>query len=645
MSGKQRRYISIFQDNTTSNMSSEEDTFRTATEGEEKEFQNKMQSNNNQVASFPYEETVRPESFRTSFDFSKSQREREKRRKWCFWILFISLFLASLAAALAPLLVIFIRDNNISTDDNETISLKQPLSTSKPGPTDDSDNNTYTNKGSGVMVPGYAKNTRLDPDTWLDKKDFNLTFTNETVGGLPIMGLNSTWNDKTRPNRYVPPLNEPFKYGERPIRGVNLGGWLILEPFITPSFFKPYDNSEKKDTPTMVVDEWTLYEELNKTSAQKSKKLFETHYSSFVTEHTFKEIAEAGLDHVRIPFGYWAVKTFEGDNFLEGVSWRYLLRAIEWARKYGLRINLDLHSVPGGQNGWNHSGKQGEAKWLNGGTFGNQTLEIHQQLAKFFAQDRYKNVVTIYGLVNEPNLMVLHKNLVIDWTQEAYKIVRDQGFQNHIVYADGFLGANNWKDVFPQDEYPKLIMDLHHYTIFDQSLIQFSHGDKMRFICDAVGDQLRTSTNKHTGHGPTMIGEWSQADNDCTLYLNNVGTGTRWEGTFDPGNGDGAILTPSCADERHNCTCVESNQHPYNYTAQYRSYLRSFAEAQMDTYESNGGWGFMYWTWDTEDWNSVQWSYRKARFVGLMPQLAYSRSFTCRKPIPDYQAFGLPESY
>jgi len=30
----------------------------------------------------------------------------------------------------------------------------------------------------------------------------------------------------------------------------------------------------------------------------------------------------------------------------------YFLKAIEWSRKYGLRINLDLHAVPGSQNGW-----------------------------------------------------------------------------------------------------------------------------------------------------------------------------------------------------------------------------------------------------------------------------------------------------
>ncbi len=32
-------------------------------------------------------------------------------------------------------------------------------------------------------------------------------------------------------------------------------------------------------------------------------------------------------------------------------SLRYFLRVLEWARKYGLRVCLDLHAVPGSQNG------------------------------------------------------------------------------------------------------------------------------------------------------------------------------------------------------------------------------------------------------------------------------------------------------
>jgi hypothetical protein len=32
-------------------------------------------------------------------------------------------------------------------------------------------------------------------------------------------------------------------------------------------------------------------------------------------------------------------------------SYRYIVRLLGWARKYGLRVNLDLHTAPGSQNG------------------------------------------------------------------------------------------------------------------------------------------------------------------------------------------------------------------------------------------------------------------------------------------------------
>lgn len=38
----------------------------------------------------------------------------------------------------------------------------------------------------------------------------------------------------------------PFAFGKDKVRGVNLGGWLVLEPWITPSIFEA--------TPGNVVD-------------------------------------------------------------------------------------------------------------------------------------------------------------------------------------------------------------------------------------------------------------------------------------------------------------------------------------------------------------------------------------------------------
>jgi hypothetical protein len=69
------------------------------------------------------------------------------------------------------------------------------------------------------------------------------------------------------------------------------------------------------------------------------------------TEQDFIQIAGAGLNWIRLPIPFWAIETWEGEPFLERVCWTYILRALGWARKYGLRVYLDLHTVPGSQNG------------------------------------------------------------------------------------------------------------------------------------------------------------------------------------------------------------------------------------------------------------------------------------------------------
>lgn len=317
----------------------------------------------------------------------------------------------------------------------------------------------------------------LDPFSWYDTTDFNVTYTDETVGGLSVMGLNSSWDDSTRANEHVPPLNEPFPYGERPIRGVNLGGWLSLEPFITPSFFEDWSARDN------VVDEWTLTKKLGGTAAST----LERHYANFIKEQDFAEIKDAGMDHVRIQYSYWAVKTYDGDPYVPKIAWRYLLRAIEYCRKYGLRVKLDIHGIPGSQNGWNHSGRQGDIRWLSssdGDMNRKRSLEIHDKLSKFFAQDRYKNILTIYGLVNEPFMLSLPVKDVLDWSVEATKLIQKNGITAFIVIHDGFLNLSKWKKML-KDRPPKMMLDTHQYTTFNIGQIGLNHTAKVNEICTA----------------------------------------------------------------------------------------------------------------------------------------------------------------
>ena len=487
--------------------------------------------------------------------------------------------------------------------------------------------NSNLNGISGDSIPAQYKGTYLDPFSWYDTTDFNVTFTDVMVGGLPVIGLNSTWDDSIQANPNVPPLDQPWSYGTRPIRGVNVGGWLSTEPFITPSLFQKFSSSAG------VIDEWTL----TTTLGSKAKNTLEQHYSSFVNAQTFSDIRAAGFDHVRIPFPYWAVTTYDGDPYVANVSWRYLLRGIEYCRLNGLRVSLDLHSVPGSQNGWNHSGRQGTIGWLNGsdGDLNAQrSIDIHNQLSTFFAQPRYKNIIQVYGLVNEPRMTALEMTKVLNWTTNVISTIRRNNLTCLIAFGDGFLGLDNWQGKL--QDLDNLVLDVHQYVIFNDQQIAMKHSAKLEFACSGWTAQMQRSDNKATGFGPTLCGEWSQADTDCAQYLNAVGAGARWDGTWI------GVSTPECPTQNDPvCECKDANADPSSYSTPYKQWLLNFAEAQMESFESS--WGWFYWTWDTE--TATQWSYKKGLAAGILPANVADRQFNCNDSIPDFSALGLPENY
>lgn len=543
--------------------------------------------------------------------YSAEEQARKKKRKK------IIIGVVSVLILLAIIIPVAVLVSNKKSNDT-------PQSDSAGGQT--TPKNSNLDGKDPDSVPAADKGTIYDPWSWYDTEDFNVTYTKELVGGLPIIGLNSTWNDDVQANSHVPNLQDSFQYGKTPIRGVNVGGWLNIEPFITPSFF---ENFGARDG---VVDEYTL---LTKLGPAKAKSSLEQHYSTFVNRQTFADIRAAGMDHVRFPFGYWMVQTYDGDPYLAQVSWRYLLRGIEYCRQNGLRVNLDLHGAPGSQNGWNHSGRQGVIGWLNG-TDGDlnaqRTLDIHHKLSVFFAQPRYKNVVTMYGLVNEPRNVELDTARVVNWTQAAITQIRADNITGIIVFGDGFMGLDNWQGKLQGND--NLLLDVHQYVIFNIDQLSLGHRDKLNFACAAWTQQSQRSMDTSTGFGPTMCGEWSQADTDCTQYINNVNVGTRWEGTYDTGNTSTSILKPQCPNSTQ-CSCDPANADPSTYASDYKKWLYQFAIGQMDAFEA--GWGWFYWTWDTE--KATQWSYKKGMAAGILPKTAYGRDWTC----PDNGVEGLDE--
>lgn len=122
-----------------------------------------------------------------------------------------------------------------------------------------------------------------------------------------------------------------FGFGDEKVRGVNLGGWFVLEPWITPSIFEA--------TPDNVVDEYTFGQTLGATEGYNR---LSQHWGSWITESDMYSIAAAGMNFVRIPIGYWSIPGQDSSPYIQG-AYPYLHAACDWAAGAGLKVLIDLH--------------------------------------------------------------------------------------------------------------------------------------------------------------------------------------------------------------------------------------------------------------------------------------------------------------
>ncbi|KZV97605.1 glycoside hydrolase [Exidia glandulosa HHB12029] len=370
-------------------------------------------------------------------------------------------------------------------------------------------------------------------------------------------------------NSWTPSIDQPWKWGQDRIQGVNLGGWLVLEPFITPAIFEKYAAQH-------VVDEWSLHGVLR---SQHAEAELEEHYKTFITEQDFANIAGAGLNWVRIPLPYWAIERWSDEPFIERVSWTYFLKAIEWARKYGIRIQLDLHTVPGSQNGWNHSGRMlRNGNWLKGpmGVANAQrTLTYIRTLTQFIAQPQYSNVVPMFGLVNEPsylgNASFPANDVLKHFYYEAYKIIRTisgSGGPVINIFDQNAHLTPEWAMAQFLSGADRLALDIHPYFAFGgQDRVQPT--DLVQGACKNYAPGIAKTWNSY---GIVSAGEWSVAVNDCGKWVSQKDTAA-----YEDKNGAG-----SCRE----WTNYES------WSPELVAGFRKFWSAQADAY---GDW--FYWTW------------------------------------------------
>ena len=79
--------------------------------------------------------------------------------------------------------------------------------------------------------------------------------------------------------------------------------------------------------------------------SQCGKNYNKQHYDSFITEKDIETIKNWGLDHIRVPVDAEVIQEENGALKEDGLA--YIDSCMEWCRKYGLNMILDLHKAHG----------------------------------------------------------------------------------------------------------------------------------------------------------------------------------------------------------------------------------------------------------------------------------------------------------
>jgi glucan 1,3-beta-glucosidase len=192
---------------------------------------------------------------------------------------------------------------------------------------------------------------------------------------------------------------------------VNLGGWLVLEKWMTPSLFAGL-NAEDETT-------WCV------ERGAAAESVLQQHWNSFIGRNDFAWLAQIGVNAVRIPVGHWLFgPDYPYHRAYGGVRYPYVTgglevldRAFAWAEEFGLWVILDLHAAPGCQNGFDNGGIKDVCEWHTRPEYMDYALTVLERLAQ-----RYHRQPALHGIevLNEPRWDI-PTDLLIGFTAEGYR--------------------------------------------------------------------------------------------------------------------------------------------------------------------------------------------------------------------------------
>ncbi|MFZ1812406.1 MAG: cellulase family glycosylhydrolase [Candidatus Saccharimonadales bacterium] len=270
------------------------------------------------------------------------------------------------------------------------------------------------------------------------------------------------------------------------LRGINLGGWLVVERWITTDVFDGVTGPAEID----------IVRELGYDVARKR---LDRHRATFITEKDFAWLSREGFDFVRLPVGYWLFE--QTDDFIDGEI--YIQKVFRWAEKHAMKIILDFHGLQGSQNGKDHSGQVRKVALYKGDNRG-AALRTLEYMARTYG---HEPALLGLGVINEPQLPLCASQL-IRYYDRAYRVVRPYlNDEVKIIVSDAFAPLKVAQKLARRSYGKHIVLDVHLYQLFSRQ------DQKMSFekhIMTAE-ERWRDLIDEVQRYVPVLVGEWSAA--------------------------------------------------------------------------------------------------------------------------------------
>ena len=310
------------------------------------------------------------------------------------------------------------------------------------------------------------------------------------------------------------------------IKGTNLGNWLVLEKWMQPEMFAGTD----------AEDETWLNRRLDKAELARRMK---EHRDTYITEADFAFLEEQGYNMVRLPVPYFVFGDYP--PYIGCIE--YVDKALEWGKKHGIKVLIDLHTTPGGQNGYDNGGITGVCKWCKDREGVRFALSVLERLAK-----RYGKHPALFGIeaVNEPISWIVYATapstgkaadkeeakgssyvpmaFLKKFYLAAYRRMRKYLPEDKaIVFHDGFR-LRSWDRFFKENDFKNVYMDTHIYIFAMENFVPLRIPLIYQIYLSIDRARIRL-TRKYV---PVIVGEWCIS----TAYANDTPQGSLDDAAF-----------------------------------------------------------------------------------------------------------------